>query len=117
MEYLSPGPYCCLSLTNAPRSTSARPFPNLVCPCVSEELCPHPAEPGRTDTARPPGLVYYWGPRGLWRGLLYRFDAEVERQADRLLKFSYTGRSDDEVSFCLVPAEVDEIFMEKRYSA
>ena len=43
--------------------------------------------------------------------------AEVERQADRLLRFTYTGRSGDEVPLYLVPAEVAGIVLEERYSA
>jgi hypothetical protein len=43
--------------------------------------------------------------------------AEAERQADRLLRFTYTGRSGDEVPLYLVPAEVAGIVLEERYSA
>ena len=43
--------------------------------------------------------------------------AEAERQADTLMKFSYTGRSGEEVPLYLVPAEVAGIVVEERYSA
>ena len=43
--------------------------------------------------------------------------AEAELQADHLLKFSYMGRSGEEVPLYLVPAQVAGIVMEERYSA
>ena len=43
--------------------------------------------------------------------------AEAEQQADRLLKFSYTGRSGEEVPLYLVPAQVAGIVVEERYSS
>ena len=43
--------------------------------------------------------------------------AEAERQADHLIRFSYTGRSGEEVPLYLVPAEVAGIVLEERYSA
>ncbi len=43
--------------------------------------------------------------------------AEAERQADRLLRFTYTGRSGEEIPLYLVPAEVAGIVVEERYSA
>jgi hypothetical protein len=42
---------------------------------------------------------------------------EAEQQADHLLRFSYTGRSGEEVPIYLVPAQVAGIVMEERYSA
>ena len=43
--------------------------------------------------------------------------ADAEQQADRLLKFSYTGRSGEEVPLYLVPAQVAGIVAEERYSS
>jgi hypothetical protein len=43
--------------------------------------------------------------------------AEAERQADHLIRFSYTGRSGEEVPLYLVPAQVAGIVVEERYSA
>jgi hypothetical protein len=43
--------------------------------------------------------------------------AEAEQQADRLLKFSYPGRSGEEVPLYLVPAQVAGIVVEERYSS
>ena len=43
--------------------------------------------------------------------------AEAEQQANHLLRFSYTGRSGEEVPLYLVRAEVAGIVMEERYSA
>jgi hypothetical protein len=42
---------------------------------------------------------------------------EAERQADHLIRFSYTGRSGEEVPLYLVPAQVAGIVVEERYSA
>jgi hypothetical protein len=42
--------------------------------------------------------------------------AEAERQADHLIRFSYTGRSSEEVPLYLVPAQVAGIVVEERYS-
>ncbi len=41
---------------------------------------------------------------------------EAERQADHLLRFTYTGRSGEEVPLYLVPAQVAGIVVEERYS-
>jgi hypothetical protein len=43
--------------------------------------------------------------------------AEAERQADHLIRFSYRGRSGEEVPLYLVPAQVAGIIVEERYSA
>jgi len=43
--------------------------------------------------------------------------AEAERQADHLIRFSYMGRSGEEVPLYLVPAQVAGIVVEERYSA
>ncbi len=43
--------------------------------------------------------------------------AEAERQADHLIRFTYTGRSGEEVPLYLVPAQVAGIAVEERYSA
>ncbi len=43
--------------------------------------------------------------------------AEAERQADHLIRFSYTGRSGEEVPLYLVPSQVAGIAVEERYSA
>ena len=43
--------------------------------------------------------------------------AEAERQADHLLRFTYMGRSGEEVPLYLVPAQVAGIVVEERYSA
>ena len=42
---------------------------------------------------------------------------EAERQADHLIRFTYTGRSSKEVPLYLVPAQVAGIVVEERYSA
>ena len=42
---------------------------------------------------------------------------EAERQADHLIRLSYTGRSGEEVPLYLVPAQVAGIVVEERYSA
>jgi hypothetical protein len=42
---------------------------------------------------------------------------EAERQADRLIRFTYTGRSGEEVPLYLVPSQVAGIAVEERYSA
>jgi hypothetical protein len=42
---------------------------------------------------------------------------EAERQADHLIRFTYTGRSGEEVPLYLVPAQVAGIVVEERYSA
>ena len=42
---------------------------------------------------------------------------DVERQADHLIRFSYTGRSGEEVPLYLVPAQVAGIVLEERYTA
>ena len=41
---------------------------------------------------------------------------EAERQADHLIRFTYTGRSGEEVPLYLVPAQVAGIVVEERYS-
>jgi hypothetical protein len=41
----------------------------------------------------------------------------TKRQPQRLIRFSYTGRSGEEVPLYFVPAEVAGIAMEERYSA
>ncbi len=43
--------------------------------------------------------------------------AEAERQADHLIRFTYTGRSGEEVPLYLVPSQVAGIAVEERYSA
>ena len=43
--------------------------------------------------------------------------ADAERQADHLIRFTYTGRSGEEVPLYLVPAQVAGIAVEERYSA
>ncbi len=40
----------------------------------------------------------------------------TERQPQRLIRFSYTGRSGEEVPLYFVPAEVAGIVLEERYS-
>jgi hypothetical protein len=52
----------------------------------------------------------------------YRVDIQFrngasERQADHLIRFTYTGRSGEEVPLYLVPAQVAGIVVEERYSA
>jgi hypothetical protein len=42
---------------------------------------------------------------------------EAERQADRLIRFTYKGRSGEEVPLYLVPSQVAGIAVEERYSA
>ena len=42
---------------------------------------------------------------------------EAERQADHLIRFTYTGRSSKEVPLYLVPAQVAGLVVEERYSA
>ena len=42
---------------------------------------------------------------------------DEERHPKRLIRFSYTGRSGEEVPLYFVPAEVAGIVVEERYSA
>lgn len=42
---------------------------------------------------------------------------EAGQQADRLIRFTYTGRSGDEVPLYLVPSEVAGIAVEERFTA
>jgi hypothetical protein len=63
-EVLVPGADLHLPLPDERAPLRGYPFPNHVCPCVSEKLYSHPAEPGRAAAAHAPGLVYGRGSRG-----------------------------------------------------
>ena len=81
---------------------------------------------GEEDHARtvlPGGRpVQEWGVRELRRKGIdldvsnIGLGAEAERQADHLVRFSYTGRSGEEVPLYLVPVQVAGIVVEQCYS-